>query len=259
MVALLAIATPALAQDAKAPPADNLSAQQIVDKMLARDDAFGVSSGQAQLSLLIEGRDGARKQRKLEVKSRRGDGGARTIVQLTAPATVQGQAFLFIENKNKEDDVWMYLPAFKVSRRVEGSNKKGAFLGSHFTFADLESRDIKAATYERLPDETVVKDDVFVIASTPKDAASADYGKVVSYIRKSDYVPLKIRFYAKDAKTEVKTLFVDLIAKNSAGEPYIKKSTLSAGAGGFTTMSIDAIDDQAKLPESLFTREQLGR
>jgi len=126
--------------------AEEPTAQQIVDKALDQN-AMGFQSGKAQLSLTIEDARKDRRVRKLEVKSKNVGELARTLVTLTEPKEVRGQAFLFAEQKG-EDDVWMYLPAFKVTRRIEGGQKNGSFLGSHFTYADLESRDLKDADYE---------------------------------------------------------------------------------------------------------------
>lgn len=235
------------------------SAQEIVDKMLDNNNSLGFQSGRAQLTLLIEDKGGERRVRSLDVKSKKIEGAGRTVVKLTEPKEVKGQAFLFSENKTAEDDVWMFLPAFKVTRRIEGSNKKGAFLGSHFTFADLESRDVKDSAHKRLADEKIVKDEVFVIESVPKDASKSDYGKVVSFIRKDDYVPLKVRFYDKDGKTELKTIFVEKLDKNSQGKSYTKQMTLRAKSGGYTTIKIDALDEGAELPDAIFSKDQFGK
>lgn len=252
-LSLLAFMPAAIAQE-KGP-----TAQEVVDKMLSNNNSLGFQAGRAQLSLLIEDKTGERRVRSLDVKSKNFDGATRTVVKLTEPKEVKGQAFLFAANKASEDDVWMFLPAFKVTRRIEGSNKKGAFLGSHFTFADLESRDVKDSTHKRLEDEKIVKDEVFVIESTPKDASKSDYGKVVSFIRKEDYVPLKVRFYDKDGKSELKTIFVERLDKDGKGKSYVKQMTLRAKSGGYTTLKIDALDENAQLPDAIFSKDEFGK
>lgn len=108
---------------------DALTAQQIIDKMSARNNALGFSQGQAQITLLIKDKSGDKRVRSMQVKSKRFGDASKSVVKLMAPKEVKGQSFLFAENKNADDDVWMFLPAFKVTRRIEGSNKKGAFLG----------------------------------------------------------------------------------------------------------------------------------
>ena len=235
--------------------AEEPTADQIIDKALDQN-AMGFQSGKAQLTLTIEDAKGAKRVRSLEVKSKQVGELGRTLVTLTAPKEVRGQAFLFAEQTG-EDDVWMFLPAFKVTRRIEGGQKNGAFLGSHFTYADLESRDLKESTYEKLPDEKIGADAVYVIKATPKAGVKSDWASVVTYVRKTDFIPLKLKFFGKSGKAE-RTIFVEKIDKTSDGQTYAKQMTLRPVAGGFTTIQISALET-ADLPDSLFTKEQLGK
>lgn len=263
LLCLGAIALPAAVaaqENAKSASKKSMTAKQIMDEMNAKNSALGVNSGEARIELVIEDRTGTRRTRELVVRSKKIEEASRTLVRLTAPKELDGQAFLFSENKKAEDDVWMYLPAFKVSRRVEGSQKRGAFLGSHFSFSDLESRDLKDGDYQRLDDEKIGKDEVFVISVKPKDASSSDYGKVVAYIRQSDYMPLKMKFYDRESTDEaIKTLFVEKLSKDDAGNPYITQMTLRSKKGGYSTIVISDVDSKKELPDTLFTRDQLGK
>lgn len=246
---LLSLAAPAWAEEP--------SAQQIVDRAVA-DNAFGFKSGQARLTLTVKDRSGEERTRKLDVKSKKVEGLVRTRVALTEPAEVRGQAFLFVQNKGSEDDVWMYLPAFSVTRRVEASQKRGAFMGTHFTFADLESRDLKDAQLVRQKDESIGQTPVYVVHATPKSGAASDYSRVEAFVRKSDFLPLRIRFYGRGGKLE-KTLFVEKLDKTAANQTYIRQMTLRSEAGGHTTIITEGLDSTAELADSLFTREQLAR
>jgi outer membrane lipoprotein-sorting protein len=253
---LVAAAAPAMAQDGDQDD-DKKSAKEIIDASLDKN-SLGFQSGRADLALIIEDKAGSKRVRKLDVKSKKVGEATNTLVELTAPKEVRGQAFLFAESKKGEDDVWMYVPAFKVTRRIEGSQKSGSFLGSHFTYADLESRDLKDAKYKRLKDEKVGKHEVYVIESTPKKGSGSDYAKIVSYIRKSDFMPLKMRFY--DSSGEVaKTLFVEKLDKTDSGQTYVERMTLRPEGGGFTTIKLESFDDKADLADSLFSKGQLGK
>lgn len=232
------------------------SAREIVDRALDRN-AMGFQTGRAQITLKVQDQKGSARVRSLDVKSKEIDDHVHTVVTLTAPKDVRGQAFLFVE-RSGEDDVWMHLPAFKVTRRVEGGQKSGAFLGSHFTYADLESRDLREGEYERLPDEKIGSDDVYVVRSTPRKGERSDYTSVIVYVRKSDYIPLKIRFVGKGDRP-VKTLFVEKLDKTSDGETYAKQMTLRPAGGGFTTLLVNALQSGADLPDSAFTRDALGK
>ncbi|MGM0555876.1 MAG: outer membrane lipoprotein-sorting protein [Myxococcota bacterium] len=251
MVALLilALSLPVLAQD--------MSASDIIDKAL-ETNSLGFNEGEAQMSLIIEDMAGNRRVRKLDVQSKKVDGASRTRVELTAPKELKGQSFLFAENTSGSDDVWMYVPAFKVTRRIEGSDKDSAFLGSHFTYADLESRGLKDANYKRLDDDEIGEHDVYVIESTPKKGSESEYGKVVAYVRKSDYMPLKLKFY-DGSGDEMKTLFVEKLDKTDSGKTFVERMTLRPTGGGFTTIKIGGLDAETDIPDSAFSKGQLGK
>ncbi len=251
-LAIVALATPASAQE-------DMTARAIVDKMLEGNNSLGVDSGSASVTLLIEDSSGSKRKRQMQVRGKDFDSGSRSIMKLTAPKEVKGQAFLFAENSAGEDDVWMYLPAFGVTRRIEGSQKKGSFMGTHFTFADLESRDIESGDLERLPDEEIAKVPVYVIAATPKSKADSDYGRVVVWVRKSDFTMLRTRFYGADKETELKTLFAQNFEKTDKGETYIQQMTLVSKKGGYTMIKIDSVDGSTELPDAAFSKDQLGK
>lgn len=229
--------------------------EEIINKAVDRN-AMGFQAGQAQLTLTIEDSKKERRERRLDIQSKKIAEQAHTRVKLLEPAEVKGQAFLFAEREG-EDDVWMYLPAFKVTRRIEGGQKNGAFLGSHFTYADLESRDLKDGVYTRLPDEKIGKIDVYVVDSKPNPAAKSDYSKITVWVRKSDFIPMRIRFFGKDDKVQ-KTLFIEKLDTSASGQTYAKQLTLRPEGGGYTTMTVDALNE-AELDDAVFAKEQLGK
>ena len=237
------------------PLAADESAQSIMEDALdTNSTAF--QSGVASITLTTEGDDGARKTRRLQTTSKNSDQGQRSLVRLLSPEEVKGQAFLFKENKQGEDLVYWYLPAFSVTRRIKGEGKKGAFLGTHLTYADLESRDLKDADYKRLEDTTIGKHEVYVIEATPKAGTESDYARVVAYIRKSDRIPLKLRFF-DGAGQAARTIFVEKLDKKG-GRTYVKQMSVRPAAGGVTRLTVDAIDFDKDIPDVLFTPESLA-
>lgn len=241
----------AFAQEGK-----ELTAKEIIDKVKDRNQ-LGFESGRAQLTLSIKHTDGSNLKRTLDIRSKKISGKNRTLVTLLAPKELQNQAFLFVEgDSSTTNDIWMYLPAFKVTRRVEGSQKDASFLGSHFTYADLQAEDTGSSTYTREKDDVISKKEVYVVTSTPGKGSDSKYSKVVLYVRKSDFIPLKSVFYKEGAVD--KTLYVTRIGKTKKGKPYAKSMTLKVPKKGQTSITIDSIDE-APLPDSIFAKEQLGK
>src|SRR5687767_3988297 len=46
------------------------------------------------------------------------------LVRFSTPADVRGTGFLQVEHSEGDDDLWIYLPALKKSRRLVANNKR---------------------------------------------------------------------------------------------------------------------------------------
>ena len=87
-------------------------------------------------------------------------------------------------------------------------------MGSEFSYADMRRIDASLSTHKRLADERSAKDATFVVESTPKKEAKAPYAKLQVWVRKSDFIPLRTRFY--DAGGELlKTLYARKVGQAS--------------------------------------------
>src|SRR5262249_40309275 len=54
----------------------------------------------------------------------------RRLVRYEAPADIAGTATLLVEHSDRDDDIWIYLPAVRKVRRLVASNKKESFGGT---------------------------------------------------------------------------------------------------------------------------------
>lgn len=62
----------------------------------------------------------------------------RSLMQFTEPADIRGTAFLLLDDQaNKQEDMYLYLPALGAVRKISGSQKNGSFVGSDLTYNDI--------------------------------------------------------------------------------------------------------------------------
>ena len=118
--------------------------------------------------------------------SRSIDGNKKQIIWFLEPKDDRGVAFLKIEHNNKDDEMRMWLPAFKKVRRISSKRKGDAFMGSDLSYEDLTSRDLNEYTYKRLDDELVNSTQCFVLESKPNTFAKSSYSKHISWIDKEN-------------------------------------------------------------------------
>ena len=77
------------------------------------------------------------------------------------------------------------------------------------------------------------------------------------WIRQTDFVPLRIRYQRADGSAE-KTLFTEQVDEQQ-GRIYVRRMTMVDRDENATTMVVDAIDFEADVSLSEFTRENLVR
>ena len=141
------------------------------------------------------------RNRLLEVK---GDGD-KTLIVFDEPRDVKGTAFLSYTHSKVPDEQWLYLPALKRVKRISSNNKSGPFMGSEFSYEDINSQEIDKYTYKYLRDEKVEGRDNFVNENNPTYKYSG-YTRMQVWIDKEYYQPTQIEFY--DRKNQLlKTLY----------------------------------------------------
>src|SRR5574341_1158535 len=74
----------------------------------------------------------------------------KTMIIFLAPADVRGTGLLTWEQKAREDDQWLYLPASGKERRIAASGKKNKFMGTDFAYEDLRPENLDTHTYNLL-------------------------------------------------------------------------------------------------------------
>jgi hypothetical protein len=229
----------------------SLTADQIAAKVV-RSDTFSWEGARTRVRMVLIDANGGKQERAMDVIGRRTQGLFQSLVRFTAPQDIAGTAFLMIERGKNQSEQYIYLPGLKRTRRIVGREREGSFMGSDFTYADMQRVDEHQATHKRLPDEKIGNDDVYVIESTINASAPVAYGKVVTWIRKSDYVALRTRFYDRNGKL-VKTLYSRRV-KTIDGKPVVVEARMEMAANKhITDLYIDNIERKNDLTDANFT------
>lgn len=115
------------------------------------------------------------------------------------PAGVKGVALLTWQNRGTPDDQWTYLPAVsKKLKRTAGSSRRKPFLGTNFTYEDMSSDNRDNFVYERLADETLDGQAMYMVSAVPANedvARDSGYGRRLFAISQENFYVLKITFF----------------------------------------------------------------
>ena len=235
---------------------DGLTAKQIVEKMLDGDN-LGISEGRSTTTLTIQNKRGQERVRTVDVRSIKVDGMNWNLVTFVEPADVAGTKLLSKEVKDGADIQYLYLPALKEKRRIAGSAKNESFMGTDFTYNDMEQRGIEDGAYTRLPDARHSGIDCFNVESIPNDKDS-EYSKMVMWVDKEDFLPLKIYFY--DSKGEhLKTMIAQMVEPIGGVMTITKLMMKNLKKGSKTTMKMKNLDRKKIFPKSVFDENSLDK
>ena len=134
-----------------------LSAQQVVSKALDAD-AWGRDGVEAMARVTVTEKSGQKRELAFEAKSRRyAPPLAKSVLSFSAPADVAGMKFLLVQKNDGDDERTVYMPDLKRSRRVAAANRSEHFMGTDFTYADMDRKDVRNGTPELVADENIGK------------------------------------------------------------------------------------------------------
>jgi hypothetical protein len=228
-----------------------LTAAQIVAKV-SDSDPWGLGGAEVAARAVVTDKAGKTRSLVFDAKSRQyAPPLGKSIITFQAPADIAGMKFLQIQNDGSDDDRFLYTPELKRSRRIAGSNRADAFMGTDFSFADLDGRDLRQSNSRLLPDEPMGKFDCYHLAATPK-AGDAVYSKIELWVRKDNFVPLKWVMFDKKS-TPVKTLIAKEIQRHG-GRWFITGSRMTDNATGRATeLVLEKVDRRDDIPLDNFS------
>jgi hypothetical protein len=185
-------------------------ARQIMEK--SRDLSI-TGSMSASINLTILEKSGATRNRKISMTTKSYAGGLeKRFIRFIEPADVRGTSMLVVDNKNTADEMWIYLPALKRTRRIVTSEKGKSFMSSEFTNADMSSPTLSDFEHRHLDKSGT--NNQWIIESIPVSEKKADeygYSRKVSYISMDQNQVSKMEFYNFDNALfkiiEIKSVF----------------------------------------------------
>lgn len=208
-VAAIAVVAALLGAAAPEAAAKEMTADQIIDEMIDRDP-LGYGGAEARMVMaLVNNRNQVRK-RKVVMFSRKDGKLRRLFLRFLSPADIAGTSFLGIDDDGDRTQ-HLYMPSMGRTRRISSSQRNASFVGTDYSYADLDNRDIDNAKKQRLADSKIGSEVCYQIRAVPNDKQSK-YRRIDLWISKKTFLPMRIRFYGAGGN-EVKRLTVSEVKK----------------------------------------------
>jgi hypothetical protein len=215
----------------------------------------------ANINLSITEKSGTSRLRTISMTTKTFTGGQeKRFIKFIEPPDVRGTAMLVIDNKDVSDEMWIYLPALKKTRRIVSSEKGKSFMSSEFSNADMSSPTLSDFVNKHL--EGSGSNNEWIIESTPINEDKADeygYSRKISYIGTDNYQVHKMEFYNFDNEL-FKTIEIKGILPLQDGK-YIIKNMIANNllSSRKSEISLSKIEDGLKVDDSYFSIQNLER
>lgn len=214
-------------------------------------------------------KDGSTRVRRTTGQTRLQDGGDDNmrLVRFVSPADIKGTSILLVEHARADDDMWLYLPALGKVRRLSAANKKDAFVGTDFSYADVVGYKPGQWTHRLTGEETLNGVPCHVVESLPADDAvrqSTGYGKRASWIGKANFVALRVDIWdaAGQPLKRITTGDIQPVGRGADGSQRwqpMRSEAENLQTGHRTLIQFDGFQADRNLPESDFTTRELEK
>lgn len=134
----------------------------------------------------------------------------KTLVRFETPQNLRGTGLLAIET-GPDDDMWLYLPDLRKSKKIAGGTKSEPFVGTDFSNYDMRTEDLSGHEYKKIGEKEVNGRPCILVEATPKNEAMAEstgYSKRIFSTDKERWVYVKMEFWDRQGK-ELKTTTIE--------------------------------------------------
>ncbi|MEE4116391.1 MAG: MMPL family transporter [Marinilabiliaceae bacterium] len=228
--------------------------------MKKSNEAMKVESFESRSILkIVDSRGRERTRENITVSKKYSDGTIKRLLKFTGPADIMGTSMLIYDYEEGNDDMWIYLPALKKTRRMVSSEKNRSFMGSDFSNADMSSPPLDDFRYSFSGTNT---GSAYIIAAAPVNEEKEDeyaYSKRITYINPENYTVSRIEFYNFD---NVLFKTIDIKQLYSAGSGHYIVNEMKATdhiKERYSELKLFDISTGIEARDDLFNAASLGR
>ena len=200
--------------------------------------------------------------RQIANASKKFGGASKSLMKFLSPADVKGTAILVFDNETQGDDMWIYLPALRKTRRIVSTEKSKSFMGSEFSNADMSRPNLGQFTHKLLGSESLNGKDCWKVESACLNEAVGEengFSRKVAFIEKSTHLTWEVDFYDQDNALLKKMTFADY-RKQSNGKYFAFRMEMkNARNGRRSVIAIDQFQLGSKLGEDYFSTANLEK
>ena len=214
---------------------------------------------------LTDRRDQTRERQALVLKLKQ-EGARLTRISYLEPRSVEGVSFLShdFHSADRDDDRWLFVPATRRARRLPASARGDYFLGTDFTYEDIQSElkfNMDDYDFEYRGTETLDGKKLHVIAGTPRNediARQLGYGAFEALVDETTWMPVKVDFQDPD-REPLKTINVHRVETIDGIVTATRIEATNHQTGHSTVFALRDVSHPDTLPGNIFQPSGLTR
>lgn len=240
-----------------------LTALEIIQQVNSRDEGERLSR---DMNIELIDRRGNKRVQKTKAFRQYFGSTKKTVIFYLSPSNIKDTAFLTWDfpEAEKDDEQWLYLPAFRKVRRVSASDSGDYFLGTDFTYEEIKKESKISEenyTFSLVGEETVNERPTWVIEATPVDDSVVDiygFSKILLKVDQEILMPRHTEYWDESGNF-LKTVEI-LKVKDIDGIWSIEEIHVSNDKTGHKTiMTFENADYQTPIKKRLFESNTLTR
>ena len=197
------------------------------------------------------------KTRTSSLRSINKDDGEKQIIWFLSPADDKGVSFLKIEHDDRDDEMRIWLPAFKKIRRISAKKRSDSFMGSDMSYEDLSSRQLDEFTFSIVGQEIYNGISCHLLESIPNESIRTEYTRHVTWVDSSLLIPLIEESYDKSGNLLKEKYFSYTIIKEY--HFLTKVHVINIQKNHSTTINFENIELDTGVTDDLFHERYLKR
>jgi hypothetical protein len=246
-----------------AEPQENLTAKQIVDRSFKTTKLAGSEMLSTMTIIDDKGRERVRKIASVTKLYDNGETEKR-LIRFLSPADVKGTGLLTFDYEKEDDDMWLFMPALRKTKRIVSTERAKNFMGSEFTYADMTPPILDDFTYELIGEEDVEGTPCWRIEMIPVDDDVADengFSKRVTFIAQKDFVIRRAVYYDLDGELQKELTVEEVKEVDPENHKYRPMHMLMVNKqnGRKSILNVDEIQFNSDVKDEFFTTRYLER
>ncbi|MCD6505674.1 outer membrane lipoprotein-sorting protein [Candidatus Poribacteria bacterium] len=188
-------------------------------------------------------------------------GEVKMLMRMLEPKDAASISLLIHEHKNREDDMWIYIPALRKVKRIAASGKAGSFMGTDFSNYDIGGGELEDWNYKLIGEEKVNGQDCWKIEASPKSrkvVRKSGYSRVIKWVRKDNYLVVRSDHYDKSGSF-FKRITVPKVEKIKGVWFETEMVAENLSSGHRSVFQFKDIEVNTGLKDSLFIKRALLR